>query len=80
MMQSPRFHNTVLVLLLLCLSTKSVSGICIDDSLQIPRDSTIKIGRLSNGLTYYLKYNNWPENRACFYLAQRVGSLQEEDS
>jgi zinc protease len=53
---------------------------CINDSILIPKDSTIKIGKLSNGLTYYIKRNNWPENRACFYLAQRVGSLQEEDN
>ena len=50
------------------------------DSMLIPRDTTVRVGHLQNGLTYYIKYNNWPENRACFYLAQRVGSLQEEDN
>ena len=76
-MRSLGFHIIVLVFLLLCHSSNSVAGICIDSSLKIPLDSTVKIGKLSNGLTYYLKRNNWPENRACFYLAQRVGSLQE---
>lgn len=52
----------------------------LKDSALIPVDSTVRIGHLPNGLTYYIKYNNWPENRACFYLAQRVGSLQEEDN
>ncbi len=52
----------------------------LNDSALIPVDSTVRIGHLQNGLTYYIKYNNWPENRACFYLAQRVGSLQEEDN
>lgn len=51
----------------------------LNDSMLIPVDSTIKIGVLPNGLTYYLKHNNWPENRACFYLAQKIGSLQETD-
>lgn len=51
----------------------------IDDSLLIPVDKQIRIGKLENGLTYYLKNNNWPEKRACFYLAQRVGSLQETE-
>ena len=46
----------------------------------IPVDTTVMIGHLQNGLTYYIKHNNWPENRACFYLAQRVGSLQEEEN
>lgn len=58
---------------------KSVAQPCLNDSMLIPIDSTIKMGVLPNGLTYYLKHNNWPENRACFYLAQRVGSLQETD-
>ncbi len=58
---------------------KSVAQTGLNDSTLIPIDSTIKMGVLPNGLTYYLKHNNWPENRACFYLAQKVGSLQETD-
>ena len=46
----------------------------------IPADTAVRTGRLPNGLTYYIRYNNWPENRAEFYIAQRVGSLQEEES
>ncbi len=45
----------------------------------VPVDKDVRIGHLSNGLTYYIRYNNWPENRAEFYIAQRVGSLQEND-
>ena len=65
---------------LLLLPMKSIAQVCFSDSMLIPMDSTIRIGHLPNGLTYYIKYNNWPEHRACFYLAQRVGSLQEEDN
>lgn len=46
----------------------------------IPVDENVRIGKLDNGLTYYIRYNNWPEHRANFYIAQRVGSLQEEES
>lgn len=46
----------------------------------IPRDPAVRIGKLDNGLTYYIRYNNWPEKRANFYIAQKVGSLQEEES
>lgn len=42
-------------------------------------DPAVRIGRLDNGLTYYIRHNNWPENRAEFYIAQRVGSLQEDE-
>ena len=45
----------------------------------IPVDDAVRIGKLDNGLTYYIRYNNWPENRAEFYIAQKVGSLQEND-
>lgn len=45
----------------------------------VPVDGDVRIGKLSNGLTYYIRYNNWPEKRAEFYIAQRVGSLQEEE-
>src|SRR3712207_3437971 len=46
----------------------------------IPNDPDVRIGRLSNGLTYYIRHNNWPEHRANFYIAQKVGSIQEEES
>ena len=69
-----------LFLCLLLLPLRGIAQPCINDSALIPVDSTVRIGHLPNGLTYYIKYNNWPENRASFYLAQRVGSLQEEDN
>lgn len=48
--------------------------------MTIPVDKDVRIGKLSNGLTYYIRHNNWPENRANFYIAQKVGSIQEEES
>ena len=45
----------------------------------VPVDPDVRIGKLDNGLTYYIRHNNWPENRAEFYIAQRVGSIQEND-
>ena len=45
----------------------------------IPVDPDVKIGKLANGLTYYIRHNEWPEHRAEFFIAQRVGSIQEED-
>ena len=46
----------------------------------IPNDTAVRIGKLANGLTYYIRHNNWPEHRANFYIAQKVGSIQEEES
>ena len=46
----------------------------------IPVDPEVRIGKLDNGLTYYIRHNEYPEKVANFYIAQRVGSIQEEDS
>ncbi len=46
---------------------------------KIPVDKAVRIGKLPNGLTYYIRHNNWPEHVANFYIAQRVGSINEND-
>lgn len=48
--------------------------------LELPLDSAVRKGVLPNGLTYYIRHNEWPEDRAFFYIAQNVGSMQEEES
>ena len=45
----------------------------------VPVDTAVRIGKLPNGLTYYIRHNEWPEHVANFYIAQRVGSIQEEE-
>lgn len=47
---------------------------------KLPSDPNARTGKLDNGLTYYIRYNKTPQNRADFYIAQNVGSMQEEDS
>ena len=44
----------------------------------LPVDKNVRIGQLDNGLTYYIRHNKLPENRAEFYIAQKVGSILEE--
>lgn len=46
----------------------------------LPKDSTVRIGILPNGLTYYIKNNTEEKGLANFYIAQKVGSMQEDDS
>ncbi len=45
----------------------------------IPVDKNVRVGKLSNGLTYYIRHNEFPKNVANFYIAQRVGSINEND-
>lgn len=46
----------------------------------IPVDQAVKTGKLANGLTYYIRKNAYPEHRVNFYIAQRVGSIQEDEN
>ena len=45
----------------------------------LPVDPAVKIGKLDNGLTYYIRHNEEPKNQANFYIAQKVGAVQEND-
>ena len=46
----------------------------------IPTDPNVRIGKLENGLTYYIRHNALPEGQADFYIAQKVGSILEEEN
>ncbi len=46
---------------------------------QLPLDTAVVFGKLPNGLTYYIRHNEEPRERVYFYIAQRVGSVQEEE-
>ena len=43
-------------------------------------DPTIRIGKLPNGMTYYIRHNEEPKERASFYIIQNVGALLENDN
>lgn len=45
----------------------------------LPSDTAVKMGKLENGLTYYIRRNVQPAQRAEFYLATNVGAFQETD-
>lgn len=49
------------------------------DNAPVPLDPTIRIGKLENGMTYYIKVNNKPENRAELRMALKAGSMQEDE-
>lgn len=46
---------------------------------QLPVDSQVTVGRLANGLRYYVRVNREPRQRAEFRLAVRAGSVLERD-
>lgn len=45
----------------------------------LPTDPNIRYGVLDNGLTYYIRHNDMPKQRADFYIVQKVGAILEND-
>lgn len=46
---------------------------------QVPVDAKVRYGKLENGLTYYIRANKLPKERAEFFIAQNVGAILEND-
>ncbi|HKZ67174.1 MAG TPA: insulinase family protein [Chitinophagaceae bacterium] len=46
----------------------------------LPVDPSVKVGKLSNGLTYYIRKNAKPEKKVELRLAVNAGSVQENDN
>jgi len=47
---------------------------------ELPVDPAYRIGKLDNGLTYYIRHNTEPAGRASYYIIQNVGAILEKDS
>lgn len=47
---------------------------------QLPVDPAVKVGKLDNGLTYYIRHNETPKGQVDFFIAQKVGSILEEEN
>lgn len=71
------FHSLLAVAFVLCADFQQA----VAQQMQfppLPVDKNVRIGQLDNGLTYYIRHNKLPENRAEFYIAQKVGAILEE--
>ena len=64
-----------LLTLLFCVS--SIYAQSVAD--QLPIDPAIRVGRLDNGMTYFLRHNDKPKGQASFYILHDVGAIQEDD-
>jgi zinc protease len=51
----------------------------IDPKQEMPVDPNVKIGKLSNGLTYYIRKNSLPEKRVEMRLVVNTGSVLEDN-
>lgn len=70
--------NKFYILLLVILSSFSQVAYCQFGLDFQPTDSLIKIGRLDNGMMYYLQNNPKSKGLANFYIVHNVGAMQED--
>ena len=65
---------------MLFLVVASIAVAQSDDTQKIPTDPNVKIGKLDNGLTYYIRNNGKPEDKLELRLAIKAGSILEDDN
>lgn len=74
--------NKLILLLAVILASFIMKFSLAQNVLQqpIPFDPDVRYGVLENGMTYYIRHNAEPKERASFYIIQNVGALLEEDN
>ncbi len=68
-----------LLLIVAAFAVTSVSA-QMDPMAPIPTDPELRTGKLSNGMTYYVRHNEKPKGQADFYILHNVGAIQENDA
>lgn len=79
-MRKLRFLQLLLVALVMGVMSTTSALAQMPEVPQLPIDPAVRYGKLPNGLTYYIRHNALPENRVHFYIAQKVGAVQEEEN
>lgn len=51
-----------------------------DLNQKLPTDKSVRVGKLSNGMSYFIKQYSNPKERGEFYIVHNVGAMQEEDN
>ena len=67
------------IALLLCLSFNFQLNAQINLTEKLPLDNKVKIGKLANGLTYYIRSNSKPEKKVELRLVVNAGSILEDN-
>ncbi|MDN5213602.1 insulinase family protein [Fulvivirgaceae bacterium BMA12] len=74
------FRHLFYILLLFVFGTqaqeRNISGRLTDE---IPVDPDVRVGKLENGLTYYIRKNSKPEKKIEFRLVVNAGSILEDE-
>ncbi|MBR4135689.1 MAG: insulinase family protein [Bacteroidales bacterium] len=70
----------VLMMVFFCASTVFAQKGDLNLNDPIKADPNVTIGKLDNGMTYYIRKNTYPKDRVEFRLAVNAGSNQENDN
>lgn len=76
-MSNPLLRKLLLSAWLLAISWPAFGAENLD--MPLPVDSQVKVGKLDNGLTYYIRKNGKPEKRVELRLVVKAGSILEDD-
>ena len=68
-----------ILLLALCLVCLLGNAQPLDWNKKLPEDPHVHVGKLPNGITYYLRHNEEPKARASFFIIRNAGALLEND-
>ncbi|MBC8006401.1 MAG: insulinase family protein, partial [Verrucomicrobia bacterium] len=68
------------LLLLVVVRTGSAQTTQVNTADKMPLDSKVTVGKLENGLTYYIRPNARPEKKVELRLVVNTGSVLEDDS
>ncbi len=71
---------SVCVLLVLFVLVAPESGAQQLSGIKVPLDTAVRMGKLGNGFTYYIRKNTEPQKRAELRLAVKAGSILETDT
>lgn len=67
-------------LMLLFLAALVAGSTAAQPMMPIPNDEAVRVGKLENGMTYYIRHNEKPKGQADFYILHDVGAIQENDN
>ena len=56
-------------MLMLLVGVLMFPAMAMAQQMPIPVDTTVRIGKLPNGLTYYIRHNESPKGQAEFFIA-----------
>jgi zinc protease len=74
------FHSVFIAMVGFAVSLEAQPNSSVDLTKSLPVDANIEVGRLENGLKYYIRKNQKPENRVELRLVVNAGSIQENDN